>query len=104
MAGMNYNPRNFPDPNTFLPSRWTESDEPEYISFGAGPRVCIGRKFALFEMTCFLALLLRDWKVEPLLAPKETLEGWKKRVMVDKITLAITLGSERVPLRVVRRT
>jgi len=103
VTGINYNPRNYPNPNVFVPSRWTNGDEPEYLSFGAGPRACIGRKFAMFEMTCFLALFLRDWKVEPILRAGETPEGWRKRVLEDTVTLSITMGPDVVPLRILRR-
>ncbi|KZT61373.1 cytochrome P450 [Calocera cornea HHB12733] len=104
ITGINYNPRYYPDPNVFVPSRWTNGNEPEYLSFGAGPRACIGRRFAMYEMTCFLALLLRDWKVEPILRPGESTDGWRKRVLDDTVTLTITMGPDRVPLRILRRT
>ncbi|KZO91213.1 cytochrome P450 [Calocera viscosa TUFC12733] len=104
VTGINYNPRYYPDPNAFIPSRWTDTKEPEYFSFGAGPRACIGRKFAMFEMTCFLALFLRDWKVEPIYRLGETSQGWRKRVLEDTVTLTVTMGPDMVPVRIIRRS
>ena len=66
-----------------------------------GPRACIGRKFATTESVCFLTLLLRDFKVEPLLRVGETREQWGDRVFEAKI--ALTLGVVDVPVRFVRR-
>lgn len=66
-----------------------------------GPRACIGRKFASMESVCFLTLLLRDFKVEPLLRVGETKEQWEDRVLDAKI--ALTLGVVDVPVRFVRR-
>ncbi|KDQ08483.1 hypothetical protein BOTBODRAFT_179836 [Botryobasidium botryosum FD-172 SS1] len=66
MFPIDYNPRHFPDPETFKPSRWGDgSVNPDaFGGFGQGPRACIGRKFSLAEATCFAVMLLRDWRVE----------------------------------------
>ncbi|CAK5261846.1 unnamed protein product [Mycena citricolor] len=66
-----------------------------------GSRACIGRKFATVEAICFLTRFIRDWKVAPLLAPGETREQWRKRVLDAKVLLA--LGIERLPLTLERR-
>jgi cytochrome P450 len=57
------------DPETFRPERFANGGHPgghpyAYLPFGAGPRRCAGRDFALFEMTVNLALLLRRHRVE----------------------------------------
>ena len=67
-----------------------------------GPRACIGRKFATTEAVCFLTLLLRDFKVEPLLRVGETKEQWRDRALEAK--MALTLGVVDVPVRFIRRT
>ncbi len=66
-----------------------------------GPRACIGKKFILTEATMLLTLLMRDWRIEPLLAKGETLEQWKTKVF--DVTLLILLGIKNVPIRLVRR-
>ncbi|KAK7034506.1 hypothetical protein VNI00_012353 [Paramarasmius palmivorus] len=104
MVGIQYNPRYFPEPEKFVPSRWHKmqnNDSEQFTAFSLGPRGCIGRKFATTEAVCFLAVILRDWKVEPLLKAGETREQWKDRVLDGKIVL--TLGVNDVPLRFVRR-
>ena len=53
------------------------------------------------EAVSFLTLILRDWKLEPLMRPGETLESWKKRVFEAR--LFMTLGLENTPVRFVRR-
>jgi cytochrome P450 len=55
------------DPLHFDPTRFLEPDSARrragYLPFGAGPRLCIGREFALVEATLLLAALLRDQSV-----------------------------------------
>ena len=66
-----------------------------------GPRACIGRKFATTEAVAFLTILLRDWKVEPLLQIGETVDGWKKRVFEARFGFTLAVGT--VPVRFIRR-
>ncbi len=48
-----------------------------------------------------LTLLMRDWRIEPLLAEGETLEQWKTKVL--DVKLLIILGIKNVPVKLVRR-
>ena len=54
----------WPDPLRFDPTRFLGPESSRrregYLPFGAGPRLCIGRDFALVEATLLLAALLRD--------------------------------------------
>ncbi len=59
------NPRYFPEPLEFQPERWTREFERSlpkgaYVPFAAGPRVCLGKHFALMEMHVVLATLLQN--------------------------------------------
>ena len=86
--------RYFPDPERFLPERWTPEFEESlpryaYMPFGGGPRVCIGNSFAMMEAQLVLATLAQrfeltladDQRIEPdaliTLAPKN---GMRMRV------------------------
>ncbi|HEU4568378.1 MAG TPA: cytochrome P450 [Marmoricola sp.] len=63
-------PRYWPDPETYAPDRFAAEHTHaghQYLPFGGGPRVCVGRHFALVEATLVLAVLLRA--VRPELVP-----------------------------------
>jgi len=103
MIGVHRNPRYFDKPEEYRPSRWhgLATDSEAFTGFSVGPRACIGRKFATVESVCFLTMLLRDYKVQPLLRPGETKEQWKDRVLDSRIVL--TLGVADVPVKFIRR-
>ncbi|KAF9258195.1 cytochrome P450 [Marasmius fiardii PR-910] len=103
MIGVHRNPRYFQEPDKYKPSRWHEipNDSEQFTAFSIGSRACIGRKFATTEAVCFLTMFLRDWRVEPLLGPGETVDGWKRKVLDAGI--GFTLAIKDVPLRLVKR-
>jgi cytochrome P450 len=60
--------RYFPDPLRFVPERWIDGPAPPpgaYFPFAAGPRMCIGERFAMLEGTLVLAAIGRAWQVVP---------------------------------------
>lgn len=62
-------PRNFPDPERFDPDRFSPEridDIPPYanITFGAGPRVCIGNSLATMEIVLLAATVLQKYRLE----------------------------------------
>ena len=61
--------RFFDDPETFRPGRWDGLREsiPDfaYAPFGGGPRLCLGRQFALAEAKLALATVCRRYRLEP---------------------------------------
>lgn len=62
--------RFFPEPDRFLPERWTEEARAlrprfAYIPFSGGARQCIGEAFANIEGVLMLATILQTWKFRP---------------------------------------
>jgi len=60
--------RNFPDPETFDPERFTPGradDIPpySYLVFGAGPRTCIGNALAVTELVLVAATVLQRYRM-----------------------------------------
>lgn len=62
-------PEMWPDPDRFDLSRWAggpaRAQREGYLPFGAGPRLCIGRDFAIAESVLVLAELLRARRIVP---------------------------------------
>ncbi|MEF2554543.1 cytochrome P450 [Aurantimonas sp. A2-1-M11] len=62
-------PRVFDDPLSFRPGRWTPEFTRQlprfaYMPFGGGPRICIGKSFALMEASLILAALVQRYRFE----------------------------------------
>ncbi|KAF9349163.1 hypothetical protein BGX26_012512 [Mortierella sp. AD094] len=56
-----------PDAKEFKPSRWINTEKPsqsKFITFNAGPRVCIGQQFATIEVLTILGMILKSFNLE----------------------------------------
>ena len=67
-------PRWYDDPMSFRPERWTEELEQSlprlaYFPFAAGPRRCIGDRFAMLEARLVLATVLQEYHLELVSSP-----------------------------------
>lgn len=58
------------DPERFAPERVKAMHRFQFMPFGAGPRICIGMKFAYMEAIAILATLVRDLRFLPNVAHK----------------------------------
>lgn len=63
-------PRFYPEPERFDPERWTpeaQAARPKlsYYPFGAGPRRCIGERFAWMEAVLLIATIAQEWRLRP---------------------------------------
>ncbi|MEM7116239.1 MAG: cytochrome P450 [Chloroflexota bacterium] len=70
-------PQYFPNPEVFDPERFAPEREKEmprytYLPFGAGPRVCIGKSFAMMEAHLILATMAQRFRFN--IAPNQTIE------------------------------
>ncbi len=65
---MHHSPKYFDEPETFQPERWLGDLEKElprgvYFPFGDGPRVCIGKGFALMEAVLILTTVAQKYEI-----------------------------------------
>nr|UPO37782.1 cytochrome P450 4g1 [Liriomyza trifolii] len=57
------NPDKF-DPDNFLPERMAQRHYYSFIPFSAGPRSCVGRKYAMLKLKVLLSTIIRAYKVD----------------------------------------
>jgi cytochrome P450 len=61
---LHHDARFFPDPEEFRPERFSRENEKgivpgAYVPFAAGPRVCLGKSFAMMEARLILGTLVQ---------------------------------------------
>lgn len=72
---LHHDPNLYPEPDTFRPERFLDSDDSgssiiktlphdsiTFLPFGAGPRSCLGMRFAMVEIKILLATILTKFK------------------------------------------
>ena len=97
---MHHDPRYFPDPFSFDPQRWTpeaKAERPQfaYFPFGAGPRGCIGERFAWMEGILLIATLAQQWQMRLLAEHVVELEPQFSTTLRPKHGMRMTLQRRR---------
>ncbi|UMR29385.1 cytochrome P450 [Massilia sp. MB5] len=72
-VGASFDENHFPQSSQFLPERWIFDEKPEegndpnrkLFPFGGGTRLCPGRFLALTEIRMVIAMLMRNFELEP---------------------------------------
>ncbi|XP_035692120.1 cytochrome P450 3A8-like [Branchiostoma floridae] len=68
ILGIHHDPERWPEPDKFIPERFTKEEREkrdpfDWQPFGAGPRNCIGMRLALMEMKVGLARVLMKYRI-----------------------------------------
>ncbi|XP_015181295.1 PREDICTED: probable cytochrome P450 6a14 [Polistes dominula] len=70
LLGLHNDPEFYPEPEKFIPERFTEENirtrhQYTYLPFGEGPRICIGMRFALVQTKVVLTNALQKFTYSP---------------------------------------
>ncbi|XGV99723.1 MAG: cytochrome P450 [Leptolyngbya sp. BL-A-14] len=96
---MHRSPRYFPAPLQFQPERWEHDLEKQlpkgiYMPFGDGPRICIGKSFALMEAVLLLATIAQKYQLT--LLPDQSLLPLPSMTLRPQAGIAVTV-TKRTP-------
>jgi cytochrome P450 len=95
---MHHDPELYPDPQAFSPERFLgEARQPRtWLPWGAGPRSCVGRHFALLEMQTVLREVLSERLVLPA-SDRIEREQWRSAVLVPSAGSRVILRRRKDP-------
>ncbi|XP_011565458.3 cytochrome P450 9e2 [Plutella xylostella] len=85
--GIHMDPDIYPEPTKIRPERFLgdeKNDRPShlYLAFGAGPRNCIGLRFAMFSVKLAMVTLLKNYKFSPCSKTKDPIPFEKKGILL----------------------
>ncbi|KAG9014267.1 hypothetical protein FRB94_013577 [Tulasnella sp. JGI-2019a] len=97
VSALHHNPRYWQDPYAFKPDRFLDPNWPRdaFVTFSAGSRACMGRRFAEVEAITIVTLIIRRYKVsvDPVRCPDvpgETRLQRRDRVLETYLNLTLT--------------
>jgi cytochrome P450 len=76
----------------FDPERWLKGHAPDqksFLTFGAGPRFCPGRNLAFLESKTALAMIARNFEVEPIDANRPVRELFNFTMIPDGLSIRL---------------
>jgi len=87
-------PRWYKDPDTFRPERWDNNFAKQlpalaYFPFGGGPRICIGKAFAMMEATLLLATIASNYRLRRV--SQQSIDPWPSLTLRPKQTIKVRL-------------
>ncbi|KAJ3656155.1 hypothetical protein Zmor_015252 [Zophobas morio] len=92
--GLHMNPKYYPNPEKFDPSRFENYDNKlpfAFIPFSAGPRNCIGQKYAMLEIKSMASKIVRNFELSPA-EPRHDMD-------LSPVTVLKSLNGVRVGLK-----
>lgn len=82
VMAVHLDPKYFPNPDEFSIDRSFKNS----LSFGVGPRVCIGERFALVELKAVVANFLKDYRVLATdMTPKKPFDGKGRSLITGQL-------------------
>uniref|UniRef100_A0A670YEE5 unspecific monooxygenase n=1 Tax=Pseudonaja textilis TaxID=8673 RepID=A0A670YEE5_PSETE len=93
---LHFNPEYWPEPEQFRPERFSKEVKEKinpytYLSFGAGPRNCIGMRFAFLTMKAAVASLMQRFTFQPCKETQVRIRNRKSSVL--SVSLVVFLQS-----------
>ena len=88
------NPNIYPEPEKFVPERFTAENQAKrhpfsYLPFSAGFRNCMGQKFAMLEMKATVSKVLRAFVLTP--APNNELKLLSEMILTSANGINVTI-------------
>lgn len=99
--GVQHNPVYYPDPDEFRPERFsddavTQRPQGTFLTFGMGPKICVGELFSKIEISLGLIALLSKFKFSLSSKTSGNLQFDPKSAMLLKVKGGIHLNVEKL--------
>ncbi|XP_055303301.1 cytochrome P450 9e2-like isoform X1 [Sitodiplosis mosellana] len=69
ILGLHMDPKYYPNPKEFIPDRFNEEEQRNrhkgtFLTFGEGPRICLGMRFAMLQTKVALAYITLNFRIK----------------------------------------